>query len=71
MKVRIPINERMASKMASEHKELKGYVEETRTVFVDENGIPVFEKVERNNPFCEGGYGLVSYFGFVTVKESA
>lgn len=67
MKVRKPITERMASRMAGEHTELKSYVEEVRTVFLGDDDLPVFEKVEISNPLS--AYGLVSYFAYVDVKE--
>lgn len=66
MKRRVPIHERMASRMSGEQT-LYSHVEETRTVFSDANGVPVFEKIEIKSPWNE--YGLVSYMAYVDVPE--
>lgn len=38
----VPINERLASKLISEHPSLTGEIVEIRTIF-SENGVPVFQ----------------------------
>lgn len=62
MKRRVPINEKMASRMSGEQT-LYSHVEETRTVFSNSEGIPIFERIEIKSPWNE--YGLVSYFAFI------
>ncbi len=62
-KVKVPINERIASKLITENENnLKGIITETRTTFVNENNEPVFEMHKQMKD--EGEY--VSYFGFFT-----
>jgi hypothetical protein len=62
---RIPISERIASKMAAEHKELKGVVEKSVTVFYNEHNQPVFEVVREVKPL-HSLQEWVSYFGYVS-----
>lgn len=60
MKVRIPVSERIISKVIAENEDLKGIVEEQTFVFYKQDGTVAYEMHQR---FHEASpYGLVSYY---------
>lgn len=54
---RVPINERVASKIVAENPTLTGQIVEERTVFYNDSGVPVLELFKSEN--------FVSYYAYM------